>query len=395
MTSKRFLPMGLLVLLSLVAAACGDGAGATTTTAPTTTVAPATTTSAPATTTSTAAPTTTIPVSRVCQVAGTGGVDDGSVDQVVWEGLGRARDQLGIDILFRASDAAGYGASIDAFLEQGCDLIVTVGAPAEPATAAAACDRPEQPFAIVGSAPTAGAGSAWADAQGGLRCDFANVRGISFATEEAAFLAGYLAAGMSESRKVGTFGSSDAVSVTRLMEGFVAGARHYGASAGVTIQVLGWDAGDPAAALFTGADDLEQAGVIVESLAGAGVDVLFSAAGDLGRSGAAVAAESGILVIGGAADSYLSDAEFAEVWLTSLTENADAAVFETAVGVIERGELGGPYVGTLADGGVGLVRYRVLETEVPSDLADAVDQLAADVAAAGGLAAFLSAEGEG
>jgi basic membrane protein A len=395
MTSKRFLAVGLLAVLSLVAAACGDGGAATTTAASTTTVAPTTTTAAPTTTTTAAPTTTTIPVSQVCQVTGTGGVDDGSVNQLVWEGLAQARDRLGVEILFRASEEAGYRASIDAFIEEGCDLIVTVGSAAEEATAAAACDRPEQLFAIVGAAPTAGAGSAWADAQGALRCDYTNVRGITFATREAAFLAGYLAAGMSETRKVGTLGSTDVAPVTTLMEGFAAGARYYGTSKGVAVQVLGWDPDDPSAALFTGPEDLEQAGVILESLAGAGVDVLFSAAGDLGRSGAEVAAESGILVIGGAADAFLADPDFAGVWLTSLVENADVAVLETAIDVIERGELGGPYLGTLANGGVGLAPYRLLEAEVPEELAAAIDQLAADIAAAGGLDAFLAPASEG
>jgi basic membrane protein A len=396
MNSQRFLPVRLLGVLVLIGASCGDGGGAATTSLPVTTAAPTTSTVPSTTTTTTSAPTTTtVPVSQICQVAGVGGVADGSVAQLVWEGLGRARDQLDVEILFRASDLAGYGASIDAFVEQGCDLIVTVGSEAEAATAAAACDRAEQPFVIVGAAPAAGVGSAWADAGGTLRCDFSNVRGITFATEEAAFLTGYLAAGMAESRRVGTFGRADVEPVTVLMDAFAAGAQHYGASRGVTIQVLGWDSDDPTAALFTGADDLEQAGVIVESLAGAGVDVVFSAAGEQARSGVTVAAEEGILVIGGAADSFLTDPEFADVWLTSLVENADAAVYEVAVGVLEGGGRADSYVADLANGGVGLLPYRLLETEVPVDLADAVDELAAEIVAAGGLDAFLAPAEEG
>jgi len=384
----------VLVIVSLVAAACGGGGGETTTSGPTTTAAPTTTTAAP--TTTTAAPTTTtttVPVAQMCQVTDTGGIDDGAVNQAVWEGLALARDQLGVEILFRASDAAGYRESIGGFADEGCDLVVTAGAAMEADTAAAACELPEQLFAIVGAVPVAGAGSAWADAAGMLRCDYSNVRGIIFATEEAAFLAGYLAAGMSESHKVGTFGSADVPAVTGLMEAFAAGAGYYGEAEGVAVVVLGWDPEDPEAALFTGLDDPEQAGVIAESLAGAGVDVVLPVAGALGRSGAAVAAEHGMLVIGGAADPWLADEEFSEVWLTSLQENAAAPVLDTVVNVVERGEVGGPYVGTLANRGVGLAPYRELERAVPSDLADAVDQLASDVAAAGGLGAFLAPDG--
>jgi len=396
MSTRRFLPVALLAVLSLIVAACGDDGGEPTTTAPTTTRAP-TTTAAPSTTTTTApaTTTTTLPVSQMCQVTDTGGIDDDSVNQLVWAGLALARDQLGIEILFRESpEATAYRANIESFVNEGCDLIVTVGSSMEADTAQAACDFPEQLFAIVGAVPVAGAGSAWADAGGALRCDYSNVRGITFATGEAAFLAGYLAAGMSESRKVGTFGSADVESVTALMEGFAAGARYYGETEGLAVQVLGWDPDDPAAGLFTGLEDLEQAGVITESLAGAGVDVILPVAGPFGRSGVAVAAERGMQVIGGGADPFLADPEFAAVWLTSLLENADAAVLDTVANVVERGEVGEPYVGNLANRGVGLARYRQLEEAVPADLADAVDQLAADIGAAGGLAAFLALAGD-
>jgi len=277
----------------------------------------------------------------MCQVTGTGGIDDGASGEAVWAGLALARDRLGVEILFRASEAAGYRDSIDWFVDEGCDLIITVGAEMEADTAEPACELPEQLFAIVGAAPVAGAGSAWGDAGGALRCDYANVRGITFATEEAAFLAGYLAAGMSDSRKVGTFGSADTIPVTALMAGFAAGARYYGASTGFIVQVLGWDPDDPEAALFTGLEDPEQAWLIAESLAATGVDVILPVAGTLGRSGVAFAAEHGILVIGGAGDTFLADDEFAVIWLTSLVENADAPVLDTVTAVVERGGPGG------------------------------------------------------
>jgi basic membrane protein A len=398
MARRGSLPVGVLAVLALLAAACAGGEGEPTTTGATTTTAAPTTTTAALTTTTTAptTTTTTVPVTQICQVADVAGIDDGAVNQLVWEGLGQARDQLGVEILFRESaETAAYAANIESFVSAGCDLIVAVGASMAADTAAAACRWPEQSFAIVGAAPAGGAGSVWADEAGELRCGYANVRGITFATEEAAFLAGYLAAGMSRSHKVGTFGSTDLPAVTILMDAFAAGARYFGETEGPAVQVLGWDPEDPAAALFTGDEDLEQAGVMVESLAGAGVDVVLTVAGMLGRSGAAAAAESEILVVGGVGDAFLADAEFAGVWLTSLVENADAAVLDTVVNVVERGSPGGSYVGTLANGGVGLGAYHEPEWSVGAGLADAVDQLAADIAAAGGLADFLAPPPEG
>ena len=74
---------------------------------------------------------------------------------------------------------------------KGCDIIVSVGFLMGEATANAAKENPDSKFAIV---------------------DFAyeetipNVLGLIYNTDEAAFLAGYLAAGVSKTGIVGTFG---------------------------------------------------------------------------------------------------------------------------------------------------------------------------------------------
>lgn len=384
---KHLRPGALALVVAWAGAACGGGAVTATTTTVPITAAPTTTTSV-TTTTIPPTTTTTTPVPQACQVTGPGGVAGGSLAESAWSGLGRARDELGIELLFQqGADDAGYRAAIESLAAQGCELIVTVGAEMAPATAAAACARPDQWFIMVGAEPTAGAGSPWAGPDGQLVCDYDRVLGITFATDEAAFVAGYLAAGMSASHKVGVFGSVDTPAVTSLMAAFAAGTRHFATASGVATQVIGWDTEDPGAALLTG-DDPEQAGVIVQNLAGAGVDVVMTAAGGLGRSGAAVAAEENMLVVGGVDDTYLQEDEFAEVWLTSLTESAEGLVFDAVGRLIQNGTPGPALVADLASGGVGLGPYAAA---VPEDLARAVDALAAQVAAAGGLGPFLQA----
>jgi basic membrane protein A len=56
------------------------------------------------------------------------------------------------------------------------------------------------------------------------------------------FLAGYLAAGMTKTKKVGTFGGVNIPTVTIFMDGFAQGVDHYNKTKGGSVQVLGWDA---------------------------------------------------------------------------------------------------------------------------------------------------------
>ena len=162
---------------------------------------------------------------KACQVSDTGGIDDKSFNETAYKGLTDASDQLGIEGSFLESQAiTDFRPNIDSFVNQGCDLIVTVGFLLGDDTAAAAADNPDQQFAIV---------------------DFAydpaidNVLGLTFSTDEAAFLAGYLAAGMSETGRVGTFGGINIPTVTVFMDGYLAGVNHYNDEKGTSVEVLG------------------------------------------------------------------------------------------------------------------------------------------------------------
>ena len=58
---------------------------------------------------------------------------------------------------------------------------------------------------------------------------------------QAAFQAGYLAAGMSKSGKVGTYGAVPIPPVTIFMDGFKQGAEYYAEENGKDVEVVGWD----------------------------------------------------------------------------------------------------------------------------------------------------------
>src|SRR4030042_894998 len=117
-----------------------------------------------------------------------------------------------------------YEKNINAFIEEKCDIIVTVGFLLGDGTKAAAEKNPDQKFSIVDYAydPT-----------------IPNVLGQVFNTNEAAFLAGYVAAGVSKTGKIGTFGGIQIPPVTVFMDGFYLGAQAYNEKHGTKVEVLG------------------------------------------------------------------------------------------------------------------------------------------------------------
>ena len=54
-----------------------------------------------------------------------------------------------------------------------------------------------------------------------------NLKPLVFNTAQSSFMAGYLAAGMSQTKKVGTFGGLKIPTVTIFMDGFAQGVEHY------------------------------------------------------------------------------------------------------------------------------------------------------------------------
>jgi basic membrane protein A len=359
MRNKKLVLVAVLAAFALLVAACGDdggeGAG-----------------------------------QKMCQVTDFGGIDDQSFNQTAWKGFQQAEDELGVEIAYLESDdATDYAPNIQSFMDQGCKLIVTVGFNLAADTAQYACNNPEQLFAILDEGPAFYPGSAWADADGNALCEFTNVRGITFQTDEAAFLAGYLSAGVTETGKVATFGGIAYPTVTIFMNGFAQGVAHYNEVKGTAVEVLGWDPATQEGIFVGNFESQDDGRAQGESLNDEGADIILPVAGPVGLGTAAAAAERGFLVIGVDADQYLTAPEYGVAWLTSILKNMDVAVMDTVTNVVESDMVGEAFVGTLANGGLGLAPYHDNEDRVSAELAAEIEQLKADIIAAGGLAAFL------
>ncbi len=292
-----------------------------------------------------------------CQITDTGGIDDNSFNQTAWKGVLDAKEQLGIDARFLESQAeTDYEANINSLLGGACDVIVTVGFLLGDATKKAAEANPDQKFSIV---------------------DFAydpaipNVLGQVYATDQAAFLAGYLSAGMSQTGIVGTFGGINIPPVTIFMDGFSAGVAHYNAEKGAEVEVLGWNPTSREGLFTNNFESLDDGRAFAQNLYDEGADIVLPVAGPVGLGSAALADELGVdklKIIGVDADLYVTDPEKGHVYLTSIMKNMDSTVFQVIDSAMQGTFEGGVIVGTLESGGVGLAPFHDMEADVPDEL---------------------------
>ena len=275
-----------------------------------------------------------------CQVTDTGGVDDRSFNQTAYEGCRRPRTSSASSR--RCSSHRPKPTSrpnIQSFIDQGCDLIVTVGFLLGDATADAATANPDQNFAIVDYDFSADAG----DAQD----EFDNVKELTFSTDQAAFLAGYVAAGMTETGTRRHLRRHQHPDGDDLHEGLPArhrelqrGERHRRRSS------IGWDtAADDG--LFTGDFENQTKGRhTTEQLLDEGADIIMPVAGPVGLGTIeAIRArpDSNAKLIWVDTDGCVSVPDDCDLFLTSVMKNMDVAVYDTTVEAADGKFEGGLY----------------------------------------------------
>jgi len=292
-----------------------------------------------------------------CQVTDTGGIDDNSFNQTAWKGVQDAIADFNIEGRFLESQAeTDYEANINSLLGGQCDVIITVGFLLGDATKNAAEANPDQPFSIVDFA---------------YDPPLSNVLGQVYATDEAAFLAGYLAAGMSKTGILGTFGGINIPPVTIFMDGFVYGVDYYNAEKGTEVTVLGWDTQTREGLFTNNFESLDDGRAYAQNLFDEGADIVLPVAGPVGLGSAALADELGtdqLMIIGVDADLYETDPEKGQVYLTSITKRMDATVRQVIEMTMNDQFKGGLIVGSLENGGVDLAPFHDLDSAVPDAL---------------------------
>jgi basic membrane protein A and related proteins len=336
---------------TLLLAACGSStSSAPTGGATTTAAAPATTTSAPA----------TAGKFLGCMVTDTGGINDKSFNASAWQGMQEAQAaNSNVQVKYlQSTTQSDYVTNISSFLAEKCGIVVTVGFLMGTATQQAAQKNPNQHFAIVDYSYSS---------------VIKNIDALLFDTAQAGFLGGYLAAGMSKSGKVATFGGMKLPTVTIYMDGFWDGVQYYNQQHHANVAVLGWSEKTQNGS-FTGDFTNQTKGqTTTQTFIQEGADVIFPVAGNVGL-GAAKAVQDAdnagghVNMLWVDTDGCVSAAQYCKYFISSVQKGIQAAVKTAVLSAASGTFKGGNFIGTLANGSVTLAPLHDFATKVPAAL---------------------------
>jgi basic membrane protein A and related proteins len=306
---------------------------------------------------------------KACMVSDSGGFDDKSFNQTSYKGLQDAVKELGVqEVKAESKSDNDYPTNMTAMVQAQCKIIVAVGFKLQDATDKAAAANPNIKFAVVDSGPKA---------------PVANIKPLFFNTAQPSFMAGYLAAGMSQTGKVGTFGGVKIPPVTIFMDGFAEGVRHYNKTKGKNVQVLGWDDAKQEGLFTASFEDKAKGQTTGQNLITQGADIVFPVAGPAGLGALQAAKGSGgkVNAIWVDTDGCESAAEYCDVLISSVKKGMDVAVFDAIKSTVDDKFDNTPFNGTLENNGVGLAEFHNFDSKVPAELKTELEQIKADIIA--------------
>jgi len=310
-------------------------------------------------------------IARLGRLSDTGGINDKSFNQSAWQGMQEAAvANPSITVKYLQSTTQGdYVPNINSFLSQKCGIIVTVGFLMAQATQAAAEAHLSAKFAIVDNSYTP---------------VISNIDALLFNTVQDGFLGGYLAAGMTKTGKVATFGGQELPTVTIYMDGFWDGVQYYNTQHHTSVQVLGWNEQTQQGEFTGDFTDQAKGQTTTQTFISEGADVIFPVAGNVGL-GAAKAVQDAdnnggrVSMEWADTDGCVSAAQYCKYFLTSVTKGIQAAV-KAAVLSAQAGTFkGGDYIGTLANGGVLLAPFHDYASQVPASLRSELNTVEAGI----------------
>jgi basic membrane lipoprotein Med (substrate-binding protein (PBP1-ABC) superfamily) len=284
---------------------------------------------------------------RVGLVTDGGRVDDGSMNQGVYQGMLRAGEEFAVETNFIETVQTGdFEKNVETFVNAGYDMIVTVGPLMAETTRAMAEANPHVSFVAVDVVYDAAPG---------------NLRGLAFREDQMGFLAGALAGLTSESQTVGVVAGVDTPATRRLRSGYESGVRHVCAEC--TVLAIALDSStDPARGRTAALSQTAE-----------GADVIFGVGGTTGSGAVLGATQQEVWAIGVDQDEYYTTFETGTVdgsdrLLSSAVKRADNAIYS----VIKDSVLGVPNPGArLFDAslaGVDLAPFHEAESAVSDEI---------------------------
>ena len=308
-----------------------------------------------------------------CMVTDTGGIDDRSFNASSWQGMQEAAQaDPNVQVKYLQSQSSSdYTPNINAFIQKKCGIIVTVGFLMGDNTQTAAKANPSQKFAIVDYSYSPALN---------------NVDALVFNTVQDGFLGGYLAAGMSKTGVVATFGGQKLPTVTIYMDGFWDGVQYYNSQNHKNVKVLGWNEKTQRGS-FTGNFTDQTAGQnLTQTFISSHADVIFPVAGNVGL-GAAKAVQNADAQAGSQkvnmmwvdTDGCVSAAQYCKYFISSVTKGIQASVKAAVLAAANGSFKGGNYIGTLANEGAVLSPFHDFASKVPASLSSQLDKIKQDI----------------
>ncbi len=335
----------VFAVLAVFAAACTGSDDP----APTTAAAPATTAAAeePADDMDDAEP------FKIGLVTDTGKVDDKSFNQSAWEGAQEAAAALGVEANYiETEEAKDYENNIGLFVEDGANVIITVGFGLGDATIAAAQANPDIFFI--------GVDQFQAEAM-------PNLAGLIFPEDQSGFLAGALAGMLTETNIVGAVLGTDLVPpVVAFKEGWEHGARYTNPDVETisTYHPGGLDVafGDPDWGAATARQALDQ-----------GADIIFGAGGATGNGALIeIASQEGAYCVGVDTDQWNTVPEAQPCLVTSAMKLITPGVADLIAQAASGDFAGGNYLGE-----VGLAPFHDFDSIVTDEMRATLDDVLA------------------
>jgi basic membrane protein A len=368
--SRRLVALGAAMAMAI--AACNGGGTPTPTQGPAETSMP----------TEAATPAASASSFKACVAFDTGGLGDKGFNDLAQKGL-QDFGALGYQTAFsEAQSSTDYAANIQRLLDQDCNAIVTVGFNQSQATSDAAGANPTIAFAQVDTSWNA-CGPDFVCGNADDTPQPANFTGLDYQIDQAAMLAGDLAAGWTKTGKIGTYGGQQFAGVTRFMDGMYAGIGYYNKLHSTSVKLLGWD-GNQTGTFINGSNpwnDPAKGEQLAKQFFDQGVDIIHPVSGATGNGSIqAAAAASNKWAIGVDNDQAITLSQYASVILTSAQKAIDVSVldfFKSAAA----GNLGGKdYEGTLANNGVLLAPFHDFDSQIPQALKDEINTLKQGIA---------------
>ncbi len=288
---------------------------------------------------------------KIGLVTDVGRVNDRSFNQSAWEGAQQAAKELNAEAKYiETTDAKDYENNIKQFVDEGYDVIITVGFALGDATIKMAKANPKVKFIGVDQFQAE---------------TLPNLTGLVFHEDQSGYLAGVLAAYLTKSGTIaGVFGTDLVPPVVAFKEGYEAGAK----SVRPDIKIIStYHPGEISQAFV----DPEWGAATAKQAIDQGADVIFGAGGMTGNGALEEAAtHSGVYCIGVDTDQW-ETVPGAHPCLVS------SAMKLITPGVVELVKLAkeGKFPGGNYYGGAGLAPFHDFDSQIPANVKDALKKI--------------------